>query len=74
MNRTILFTQQNQIYTPSYSSNYENMILDIVGSDITKKQDRNYVIPYRDGYNPIGVAKDGGAAGETIAVYIPSAS
>lgn len=74
MNNTILYAPSQQIYTPRYSSDYQNMILDIEGNLISKPQDKNFVIPYRNGYNPIGVAKESGAAGDTIAVYIPTPS
>ena len=48
-------------------------IADIVNNTLTHRQNKNYVKPYAGGIEPIGVAKESGTAGDTIAVYVPTA-
>lgn len=43
------------------------------GNQLQRLTQKNYVAPYNAGH-PIGVAKESGAAGDTIAVYIPTPS
>lgn len=49
-------------------------VYEIAGGVMGDITDKNYVLPYINGDNPIGVAKESGAAGDTIPVYIPTPS
>lgn len=49
-------------------------VYEVRGGTMGDMTNKDYVLPYSNGENPIGVAKESGAAGDTIEVYIPTPS
>lgn len=68
----IAWLKNNIINATIYNSTNRKK-LQVYGEDIIAIPDVNYVIPYDGNINPIGVAKESGTAGDTIAVYVPTA-
>lgn len=70
---TCWFKGNNACIKNNDSGTYYVEIADIVNNTLTHHQNKNYVKPYAGGIEPIGVAKESGTAGDTIAVYVPTA-
>ncbi len=70
---TCWFKGNNACIKNNDSGQYYVEIADIVNNTLTHHQNKNYVKPYAGGIEPIGVAKESGTAGDTIAVYVPTA-
>ncbi|MBO4890592.1 MAG: hypothetical protein J5574_06325 [Lachnospiraceae bacterium] len=63
-----------QLYQTATDTHYLDLrAYEIINGSLDDKADRNYVETYTGGA-AIGVAKESGAAGDTIAVYIPTPS
>jgi len=70
---TCWFKGNNAYIRNSDSGTYYVEMADIVNNTLSHHQNKNYVKPYAGGIEPIGVAKESGTAGDTIAVYVPTA-
>ena len=70
--------EENRVYVQLRQSGTTHpggiRIYEITGGTMCDISDKNRVEPYVNGNNPIGVAKESGAAGDTIPVYIPTPS
>lgn len=64
---------KNNIINATIYNSTNRKKLQVYGENIIDIPDVNYVIPYDGNINPIGVAKESGTAGDTIAVYVPTA-
>ena len=64
---------KNNIINATIYNSTNRKKLQVYGEGIIAIPDVNYVIPYDGNINPIGVAKESGTAGDTIAVYVPTA-
>lgn len=68
----------NYVYVQLRQSGTEHpggvRIYEVAGGNMGDMTDKDYVIPYTNGSNPIGIAKESGSMGDTIAVYIPTPS
>lgn len=74
INATTHYVYVQFIKQSSSSNTYNVRLFEISNGRLQDIQDQNYVIPYQEGGNPIGVAKDSGAVNDVIDVYIPVAS